>query len=120
MPPLLDEATIPKLGGLAAGETAVLRDEVLRLLAEDTPRRLANMRTAVDDGDTAALTREAHALKGKAGIIGACARQAAARQIEQIGRDGTLRDAALHLAGSVAAYKRTHEALAALVAPDTP
>jgi two-component system sensor histidine kinase/response regulator len=118
--PVLDESVLSSLGGLPAHESAGLRAEVLRLFAEDTPRRLANMRAAVASNDAVALTREAHALKGEAGMVGARALQEAARELERLARDGTLEDAAPHLPRLAAAYQRAHDALVSIVAVDRP
>jgi HPt (histidine-containing phosphotransfer) domain-containing protein len=45
--------------------------ELLDLYAEDTPRRLAAVRSAWAAGDLAALRRAAHGLKGSSAILGA-------------------------------------------------
>jgi PAS domain S-box-containing protein len=113
---VLDESVLANLGGLTGAQGADLRAEVLRLFGEDTPARLASMREAVATGDAAALIREAHALKGEAGMVGARALQEAARNLERLGREGALEDAAPHLPCVVAAYEAAHGALIRLAA----
>ena len=51
--------------------------ELIDLYAEDTPRRLAAIRSAWAAGDLAALRRAAHGLKGSSASLGA-------RQVEMI------------------------------------
>ena len=67
--------------GLVAEMTAIFRD--------DTPRRLRDIRAAIEDQDAESLSRAAHALKGCAGAIGAKALRLLAADLEAQGRGGT-------------------------------
>ena len=91
---------------------------MLRLFAVETPGRLANLRAAAARGDAVALAREAHALKGEAGVVGARGLEAAAREIEGLGRAGGVEEAAPHLVWLEATYEHAYQALRSLVAAD--
>lgn len=79
------------------GDLEFLR-ETCQVLREDGPRLLAAIRQAVADGDAAALSREAHTLKGMVGNFCAGPAGEAARQLETLGREGRLADAPSALA----------------------
>jgi HPt (histidine-containing phosphotransfer) domain-containing protein len=66
-PPAIDPVTMEWYRGLDAEFLGMLVDEFLA----EAPRRLRALRAAYAAGDVAALTSEAHALKGSARILGA-------------------------------------------------
>src|SRR5262249_12720222 len=61
--------------------------EISRLFVDDAPRHLTRIRQAIDARDGDALRRAAHALKGAAANFDAEPVVAAARELEEIGRD---------------------------------
>lgn len=71
------------------GDVEFFRD-VTELFLQDTPRLMAEIRGAIDEGDAHKLEHAAHSLKGSASNF--CARQAieAASKMECAGRDGIL------------------------------
>jgi signal transduction histidine kinase/DNA-binding response OmpR family regulator len=87
--------------GAAAKPSAINRDELMdrlggdtELLAEvidlflaDCPRRLADIKAAVDAGDGERLRTTAHALKGAAGTIAATAVFEASQTLERLGAE---------------------------------
>ena len=79
-----------------AGEDLVI--ELFRLFAEDTPKRIAAARTAVEKGDPVALHLAAHSLKGSAANMGATAFADLCATLESIGLTGNLDGAATLLA----------------------
>jgi two-component system sensor histidine kinase/response regulator len=79
-----------------AGEDLVI--ELFRLFAEDTPKRIAAARTAVEKGDPVALHLAAHSLKGSAANMGATAFADLCAKLESIGLTGNLDGAAALLA----------------------
>lgn len=63
---------------------------IASILAEDCPRDLEAMRTALDAGNAEALAFCAHKMKGSLSAIAANPARAAARKLEVLGREGDL------------------------------
>ncbi len=72
---------------------AELLDEVIELFLTDAPNRLAEVRTALEQGDPKRLQMAAHSLKGAAGYVGADRTSAQALKLENLGRRGELSQA---------------------------
>jgi len=62
--------------------------DLIDVYLADTPKRMAQMRQAVDGGDTDTLIREAHTLKSSSAIVGAMRLSALAKQMEFAWRSG--------------------------------
>lgn len=71
------------------GDQELLK-EIAELFIEDGPLLLKDVRAAVDAGDTTALQRSAHSLKGSVANFGADAAVEAALNLEKMGANGTL------------------------------
>jgi HPt (histidine-containing phosphotransfer) domain-containing protein len=56
---------------------------------EETPERVATLRTAIEGSDARLLEQAAHAMKGIAGTVGANEMRDVAQQLEHLGRTGT-------------------------------
>ncbi len=69
------------------GDRELLR-EVASLFLEDTPRLLSDIRNAISCGDSKALERSAHTLKGSIANFGVRVASEAAFGLEQMGRNG--------------------------------
>lgn len=108
LPPFDRALAIERLGGDAS-----LFDEVAALFLDDTPRLIAELRTAIDVGDTAAVRRSAHGLKGAAGYVGGIAAAEAAHRLELIGAQGDLRAAPAALTALVHEIDRLSVAVSA-------
>ena len=67
-------------------------DETIAMLDEDSPTLLNGIHAAAGSGDAAALIRSAHALKGMLANFCAEPAEAAARELETMGREGRLAD----------------------------
>jgi PAS domain S-box-containing protein len=78
-------AFLERLGGDAA-----LARDVIRLFLEDCPRRLVDIKAAVDQRDAERLRTSAHALKGAAANLSAGGLFQAAGILERIGAEGKL------------------------------
>ena len=74
------------------GDRALLTD-MIRLFAEDAPRTVDRIRSAIDARDGDALRRAAHALKGAAGNFESSALVHVARTLEEFGQAGRLDEA---------------------------
>src|SRR6185437_1680164 len=75
------------------GDRALLR-ELVEVFLADCPRLGKNIRDALAQGDAANLRRAAHAIKGAVSTFGAHAARTAAQQLELLGDDGDLTNAA--------------------------
>ena len=97
---------------IAAEPPAPALDTTLdRGLIEDflntTREDILALRKALDNGDAGAVTREAHRIKGAAGLVGATALHAVATRIEAAGRNGdvgTAQDTFAELESTVARF----------------
>jgi two-component system sensor histidine kinase/response regulator len=103
-------AQFPRAGALG---------EIIALFLEEAPQRLTALREAIERGDTRALQRAAHTLKGEASILGAVEVQALCIELEkQARREGkeALADVTPLVAQLDAALTRAQQALEAMEA----
>jgi PAS domain S-box-containing protein len=88
----------------------VLGNEIIEMFLEECPKLLQNVHRAAEQGDASALHRAAHALKGSVGDMAAPQAFDAARDLEQKGRDGDLKEVDAALTGLEEAVQRlVHE-----------
>jgi HPt (histidine-containing phosphotransfer) domain-containing protein len=78
----LDEAVYEKL---AASMRRERLNQLYDVCLEDAEERIARMRQAASDKNSAAFRREAHALKGGAGMVGAIELQTLSGSLEEYG-----------------------------------
>ena len=64
-PIVLDEAALLSL----VSDDWELVDQLAKVFLEDSPRRLARMKAALDSGDRTGVREAAHTLKGSAGSL---------------------------------------------------
>jgi two-component system, sensor histidine kinase and response regulator len=64
--------------------------EIAAVFLDDCPRRVAEIKSAVDARNAEAIRLAAHALKGAAGVVSAIGLLEAARTLERIGAEGRL------------------------------
>jgi CheY-like chemotaxis protein/HPt (histidine-containing phosphotransfer) domain-containing protein len=83
---ILNEAVYEKLAG---SMRPARLEQLYALCLEDAEKRVAGMRRAATDGDDAAYRREAHAIKGGCGMVGADELQKLATSMETRGLDDT-------------------------------
>ncbi|HTE05091.1 MAG TPA: Hpt domain-containing protein [Planctomycetota bacterium] len=107
--PALDPAALDELR--ACDDDGSLIAELIDLYLKDTPRRLALLREAHDAGDAAGVSREAHALKGSCGQFGATTLTECCRELEHLGRRGTLEGAEPMLARIATEFVRVKSAM---------
>ena len=105
-----DSPMVFDLAGLdrQTGGDRALRFEIVQMFLEDCPMRVGELRAAIERGDAFAIRTIAHTLKGAAGYLSAARVHAAARDLETIGREARLADAA-------AALERLATAVAELI-----
>ncbi|MCS7300811.1 MAG: Hpt domain-containing protein [Fimbriimonadales bacterium] len=76
-----------------SGGDAEFIAEILGDFLRETPSLIAQIESAVAQGDASALGKAAHTLKGSARAVGAEAFAAIAFELEQAGKGGDLSDA---------------------------
>ena len=86
--PVLDPRPLQDLAGL--GTDSALIQELIDLLASDTPPRLEALAVAVTAGQAHRVVEEAHQIKGSVGNLGLMRMSHLAGQIEARGRLGRL------------------------------
>jgi two-component system sensor histidine kinase/response regulator len=74
------------------GDEELLK-EIAVLFLEDYPKSLVDLHTALTHGDSKALERAAHSLKGSVANFGASAAFEAARSLEALGRSQQIAEA---------------------------
>ncbi len=99
---------------LPGSNGAALVDKVIRAYLADAPERVAHVRRAVEDQDAEALRKAAHAMKSSSANVGADALAALCKQIEAIGRGGSVDGALPLVAAAQAELERVTGALEAL------
>ena len=87
--PVIDPAAIETLRSLNPEDDSFLR-EVIGIFIEDTPQRLAELRTAFASADQTRFTRAAHSIKGSASNLGAARLRSLAEQVEHGSRKNGL------------------------------
>ena len=71
-----------------------LLQEAAELFRRSIPRLLAQLRSAVENGDIILVERTAHSIKGSVGNFGGIAAMESAMKLEMMGRGGDLSEAA--------------------------
>jgi len=87
------ETALSRVGG-----DADLLKEIAIIFLDDSPKALAEIRSAISLGDHKVVERAAHGIKGAVANFGAGAAVDAALHLEQIGRAQDLKDAGQALA----------------------
>lgn len=88
--PAIDPEAIENLRALDPdGDDAFLR-EIIGIFLQDTPQRIADLRSSLAAGDVTTFSRAAHSLKGSASNLGANRLSKAAAQLEQQSRQDGL------------------------------
>jgi two-component system, sensor histidine kinase and response regulator len=101
--------------GLVGSDTDLLT-ELAALFLEDGPRRLLEIRAALDAGDDRSLLRAAHQLKGSAGSVCGKRTHAVALRMEELGEKADLPEARRIYPRLERELDRLQEALARLAA----
>lgn len=108
--PALDPTAIANLRALSPEDPGFLR-ELIEIYLEDTPKRLAEVESALAKHDGPALIRAAHTIKGSSGNFGASTLARCAHEIETFGKSGDFTAAAAALPGFTAEFGRVNAAL---------
>jgi CheY-like chemotaxis protein len=109
----LDPAALENLRGMADGDDSFLV-ELIDTFLEDAPQLLADIRRAAEGGDAAGLRLAAHSLKSNSADFGALALFNLCRELEMMGKVGTLDGATALVTQAEAAYEQAKLALEAV------
>ena len=88
-PTVIDASMVAELRALQTSAEAHFFNHLIDLFIEETPARLAAMRTALGQADSQSLAHEAHALKGSCAHLGATRMSALCEILEEQGRGGS-------------------------------
>ena len=85
--PILDRHVLEELASLQDPNGPDLLSELIQLYLIDLPDRIEGIRNAIEGGDSAALRREAHRLKGSSQQMGAARLAALCLELEELGKN---------------------------------
>jgi signal transduction histidine kinase/DNA-binding response OmpR family regulator len=109
---VLDPAALEQLREVMGGEAGLT--ELIDSFLEDAPQLLADLRQALEQGDTAGVRRAAHTLKSNGADFGAMTFSALCKELEALGKAGTLDGAAALGVQAEAEYEKVKVALEAV------
>jgi CheY-like chemotaxis protein/HPt (histidine-containing phosphotransfer) domain-containing protein len=107
---ILDPAALETLLELVGGEKALVA-ELIDSFLEEAPPLFTQLRQSVEQGDAAGLRMAAHTIKSSSNDFGATALAELCRELEEMGKNGTLEGAAELTAQAEAEYERVQAAL---------
>ena len=84
--PTIDLEAISNLRELNPGDNGEFLREIISIYIEDTPKRLADLKSSLASGDVSTFTRAAHTIKGSSANVGAQVLKAVAERLEAISR----------------------------------
>ncbi|HBY96348.1 MAG TPA: hybrid sensor histidine kinase/response regulator [Chloroflexi bacterium] len=108
---ILDPAALDTLREMVGGEGA---SELIDTFLEDAPRLVAELRQALERGDAAGLRLAAHSLKSNGADLGALTFSDLCRQLEALGKAGTLDEAAALVGQAEGEFEKVKVALTTL------
>ncbi|MBS1144800.1 MAG: response regulator [Proteobacteria bacterium] len=109
--PVLDPAAFDKIRALSPQGGDALVRQVIEAYLKAAEREWARFDLALADADIALLARVAHALKSSSFNVGANALAARCSEVEQLGREGQMRQLLTRVDGLRAEWKRVDAAL---------
>lgn len=112
----LDPEALEKIRALSPDNATVLVGQVLAAYLKAAEREWALFDQGLSDGDASMLARAAHALKSSSFNVGANGLAERCGEIEQLGRDGQMRQLLTRVDGLRAEWKRVEAALKAQLA----
>jgi signal transduction histidine kinase/DNA-binding response OmpR family regulator/HPt (histidine-containing phosphotransfer) domain-containing protein len=111
----VDRAALDNIRALSRDAGDALVQKVINAYVGDTPRHLQALRQAVTTRDADSLRRIAHGLKSASANIGAGRLAAACRDLEQLGRSGSVDGAAPLLADMEREFQSVRQSLHAML-----
>jgi CheY-like chemotaxis protein/HPt (histidine-containing phosphotransfer) domain-containing protein len=112
----LNPQALAAIRHLPGANGAALVGKVIRAYLADTPPRLGQMQAAAAAGDAEALRKAAHGLKSSSANVGAEPLAALCKELETLGRSGTVAGAPALLHRAAAEFERVAAALGVQIA----
>ena len=109
---VIDAAAFDELVSSTGGEAAFIQ-ELIDTYLTDAPELFAQMRSSLAAGDAETFRRAAHSLKSNSASLGALGLSAQAKELETMGKAGTLEEAPAKVAAAGFEYTRVKAALEA-------
>jgi len=81
-PPSIDPEAIANLRQLSPGDNGEFLREIIGIYIEDTPKRIAEMKSCLASGDVPGFTRASHTIKGSSANVGAQVLRSIAERLE--------------------------------------
>jgi len=107
---ILDPAALETLLELVGGEKALVA-ELIDSFLEEAPPLFTQLRQSVEQGDAAALRMAAHTIKSSSNDFGATTLAELCRELEEMGKNGTLEGAAQLVAQAETEYEQVQATL---------
>jgi HPt (histidine-containing phosphotransfer) domain-containing protein len=109
---VLDQEVLDNLRDLPGDDGGNLLDELITLFAQEAPPRIAQLRSALLEGEAKRVMQVAHSLKGSSANLGATCMAGLCNDLERRGHDGNL-DGGLQVHDQLTReYERVQMALA--------
>jgi len=121
-PPAIDpvnRVALDQIRALSRDGGDALVQKVINAYVGDTPRHLHGLRQALDGGDAEGLRRISHGLKSASANIGAARLATLARDLEQLGRAGSVDGAAPLVSDMENEFQSVRQSLHALLEKET-
>jgi HPt (histidine-containing phosphotransfer) domain-containing protein len=112
--PVLNPEAISALQAVSPDDGGQFFNELIDIFLSDTPERLQEIASGLENGDALLVMRAAHSIKGSAGNFGATGLAHAAYVIEQAARQADLATAAAGVAPLHEHYAKVTAALEAV------
>ncbi|MBB3224113.1 hybrid sensor histidine kinase/response regulator [Pseudoduganella umbonata] len=104
---------------LSADKGEILLQRVLHAFIDDTPRRLASLREAIDTGNAGSVRKVAHSLKSSSANVGADTLAQLSKDMEQLGRNDINSGAAALLSTMEREYAAVRDTLTSMFVKET-
>jgi HPt (histidine-containing phosphotransfer) domain-containing protein len=110
----IDPEAISNLRELNPGDGDAFLREIVSIYIEDTPKRIADLKSCLASGDVSAFTRAAHTIKGSSANVGAQLLRGIAERLEAVSRKEGLGGVSGLIAECDAEFERVKAALEAI------
>ena len=107
---VIDQKAFDELVASTGGDAEFV-SELMDTYFADAPQLVAQMRSSLAAGDTETFRRAAHTLKSSSATLGALTLSAVAKELEMMGKAGSLEGAAAKIAQAETEYARAKAAL---------
>lgn len=115
-PLTVDPEAIANLRALSPDDGDVFLKEIIGIFLEDTPKRIAELKSSRATGLVPDFVRAAHSIKGSSSNVGAMELRAIAEHLEHHARKEGLAGVEPHVAALETAFERTKAELDRLLA----